>query len=285
MNKSVTQKLLLFFFLLMAVPTVSEAQCLEGDCENGKGVYQCDCGYIFEGTFANGQKQYGKLIKEEVTYIGPFKDDMAHGKGKMIRKNGSIYEGDFAFSSAHGWGSFYLVNGLRFTGEINAGKYDGWGLLQDSNHAVLATSVGQFSDGEQWGFTIVHDSVNGFVIGNQLGVKGGLYGEIKWEGTILMISPNFDSISVKSFKRGKEKAILHQKSELLAHHFSNLESDQLKIQIEETNSAKEIIIEIGAENQKKEIRYSIVNQTLDVVESSIIYRWNLNSHSFEKKSN
>lgn len=282
MNKSVTQKLLLFFFLLLAVPTGILAQCLEGDCENGEGVYKCDCGYIFEGTFANGQKQFGKLIKEEVTYIGPFKDDMAHGKGKMIRNNGSIYEGDFAFSSAHGWGSFYLVNGLRYTGEINAGKYDGWGLLQDSNHTILATSVGQFARGEQLGITILHDSVQGFIIGNQSGIKDGLHGEIKWEGTILIFSPDFSTVSVKSFKKGKEKAVFHLDENLLNQQFTTAEGDQASIKSVKSDNNKEVTLELVLDNQKVKIQYFSENQDIFIEENTNKYRWNVKTHSFQK---
>ena len=183
------------FFLLNSLDLKS--QCLEGDCENGTGKYKCDCGYIYEGTFEDGKKKYGVMTKEHLVYTGPFEDDMAHGKGKMVRDDGSVYQGDFAFSTPHGWGTFFLTNGFSYTGEINTGKYHGWGMLIDSNQTPLNAQIAQFNKGEIDGFSIEQNASDTMIVG--LKNKG------QWEGTAILLDLAEKQIEVNFFKKGKLK--------------------------------------------------------------------------------
>lgn len=122
-------KYTLFFvlFSLFSVPLFAQDKCLSGDCENGFGKMECECGYTFEGTFKNGEKVEGVLIKKELTYEGQFKDDIAHGKGKITYKDGSWYAGDFAFNQPDGFGEYHMSNGFVYRGQMKEGNFYGWG--------------------------------------------------------------------------------------------------------------------------------------------------------------
>lgn len=192
----------LFFAFFLLSSLALKSQCLEGDCENGTGKYKCDCGYIYEGTFENGEKKYGVMTKEHLVYTGPFEDDMAHGEGRMVRDDSSVYKGDFAFSSPHGWGTFILTNGYTYTGEINTGKYQGWGMLIDSNQSPLHAQIAQFEDGEIEGVSIERESADVLRIG--LKTKG------QWEGATVQLNMGDGQIKVDYFKRGKLKKELNR---------------------------------------------------------------------------
>jgi hypothetical protein len=253
----------------------AQTQCLKGDCENGKGKYKCDCGYIFEGTFENGEKKYGKMIKEDLVYTGPFKDDMAHGVGKMEHNDGSIYQGDFAFSSPHGWGTFILNNGFKYKGEINTGKYQGWGMLVDSNITPVEAEVAQFENGNLEGFSLAKMSSEG--------LKLGLKRKGDWNGTILIFNITEKNIAFVRYKRGK----LKKKLEVIAmdtkgqfeKSFKDLEMkinfhvDYVKIDLMETGNSNVVT--------------SIVNTVNPVVqilpENGSQYIWDLNRLDFMKK--
>ena len=45
----------------------------------------------FKGTFRNGEKVKGEEIGQKGKYVGYFKDNMKHGKGKVTMNDGLIY--------------------------------------------------------------------------------------------------------------------------------------------------------------------------------------------------
>ncbi len=76
------------------------AQCVEGECENGKGTY----------LFPNGSK-----------YIGMFKDGMIHGKGICHYTDGSYYDGEWAHRYPDGKGKMVLSDGQEVSGTWKQG--------------------------------------------------------------------------------------------------------------------------------------------------------------------
>ena len=83
-------KIILINFLLLTVSISVHAQCLEGDCQNGKGKY--DYGYaIYTGEFKNGEPEgkglmdYGNGEK----YDGTFKKGKEDGRGMYV-KDGQV---------------------------------------------------------------------------------------------------------------------------------------------------------------------------------------------------
>jgi len=143
----------------------SYSQCVTGDCENGYGKYKCDCGYVFEGDFSNGQKVKGTLTKKDLVYTGDFKNDLAEGYGVMKYKDGSWFEGTFKNNAPHGYGSYYFSNGQKFVGEVFEGSFKGMGIqvFSDIEGRVIETQFGIFAD----------DRLNG--MGCSISFNGDIY--------------------------------------------------------------------------------------------------------------
>ena len=105
----------LTFFLFGALSFSSSAQCVKGNCYNGKGTY----------AFANGDK-----------YAGQWKDGKMQGKGAYEFTTGDRYNGDFNLNQRQGSGTYVWVNKNRYVGEWKAGKRDGHGVYQWSSSAT-----------------------------------------------------------------------------------------------------------------------------------------------------
>ena len=85
-----------------AIDTFIRAQCLNGDCMNGKGTYHA--------------------LKRGWKYTGQFKNGQPNGHGKMIFENGRSYEGAFLDGKFHGKGAMYLDKTLEINGTWDHGK-------------------------------------------------------------------------------------------------------------------------------------------------------------------
>eukprot|EP00929_Paragymnodinium_shiwhaense_P114797 TRINITY_DN83309_c0_g1_i1.p1 TRINITY_DN83309_c0_g1~~TRINITY_DN83309_c0_g1_i1.p1 ORF type:complete len:312 (-),score=53.26 TRINITY_DN83309_c0_g1_i1:60-995(-) len=53
----------------------------------------------------------------DADYIGQWRGRLYHGKGKLVQKDGGIYEGDFVDGKAHGVGKYVAANGNVYEGE------------------------------------------------------------------------------------------------------------------------------------------------------------------------
>ena len=78
--------------------------CIEGDCENGTGVY---------------------VFKDGARYSGSFRNKHAHGYGTVIYPNGEKYTGEMADAAFHGRGTLYLADGAPVAGYWQAGAWMG----------------------------------------------------------------------------------------------------------------------------------------------------------------
>lgn len=112
-----------------------EKECLEGDCQNGKGKLKT-IWYTYEGDFKDGKFDgYGKFETingyqniygyQQKKYEGEFKNGEFHGEGKLEKSEGT-YEGGFANGKFHGKGAFTyptgrVVKGTFENGELKAG--------------------------------------------------------------------------------------------------------------------------------------------------------------------
>ena len=139
----------------------STAQCVEGNCTNGEGIYIYPSGAKFVGNFlnhlahgfgilyfANGdiyegmwnqhiRQGKGKLIsKDNYTYTGEFENNKFHGTGKIEFSNTDNYTGNFVDGVFHGSGIYVASSGQRFEGSwINGNpdsQSDQWQKLQQS---------------------------------------------------------------------------------------------------------------------------------------------------------
>ena len=123
------------FFLPVLLFIATEqlpAQCKEGNCYNGYGIYYYSNGPRFEGYWREGQR---------------------HGKGTLYFTNGSEHAGE--------WENDELINcvctnsdGSRYEGEIRNQKFDGEGTYYFNDGGKY---VGEWKDGERYGQGILYD--------------------------------------------------------------------------------------------------------------------------------
>lgn len=78
----------IFFLILLLLPTLVSAQCLSGNCENGKGRY--DFGWCrYEGEFRDGKPEgTGTMTYSDYVYTGEFRNGVEDGNGTIL-KNGN----------------------------------------------------------------------------------------------------------------------------------------------------------------------------------------------------
>jgi hypothetical protein len=94
-------KELQIILILILQSVFLHAQCLSGDCVNGKGTYQ---------SLNRGWK-----------YIGQFTKGNPNGKGKMTFQDGRYYEGEFLNGKFHGQGIMYLDAHVKIKGKWRDG--------------------------------------------------------------------------------------------------------------------------------------------------------------------
>ena len=82
----------------------------------------------FDGHWVEDKKSIGWFIDANGdSYIGDWKNNMKHGKGKIFFANGDKYEGDFSFNKMDGLGKTSFRNGNSYDGSFRDGKRNGLG--------------------------------------------------------------------------------------------------------------------------------------------------------------
>ncbi len=119
------------FWILMCSPFLVNAQCIQGDCNNGIGIYLFPSGAKYSGSFQNGKLNgIGKLIfSNGDIYQGDWKNQHRHGKGTLLKANGEKYTGSFVQSKFQGHGSYHYMDGSVYTGNWIKNKRNGHGVL------------------------------------------------------------------------------------------------------------------------------------------------------------
>lgn len=108
--------------------------CVEGNCENGAGVYVYPGGDIYAGLFrnklreGNGQINYANGDK----YLGAMKNDQRHGFGSYHFANGDRYVGEFQEGRMQGIGTYRFLDGVEFKGVFGENGRLGEGTLRES---------------------------------------------------------------------------------------------------------------------------------------------------------
>lgn len=90
MNRLVT-----LFLLSIIATSMLRAQCVSGDCENGKGAF---------------------ILSDGSKYIGQFKNGEISGEGNCYYEDGSIYQGEWLKGYPHGKGIKILPSGTKEEG-------------------------------------------------------------------------------------------------------------------------------------------------------------------------
>lgn len=109
-----------------------QAQCIEGDCKNGKGYYfYSSDSSSYKGEFKNG-KQHGVgeyYYSTGSVYKGEWKNGDRHGKGVYKNIGGEIYEGDFVNDLYNGQGKYTWPSGSYYIGSFVNSMFDGEGEM------------------------------------------------------------------------------------------------------------------------------------------------------------
>ncbi len=135
------------FFCFLALPSMTLASCIKGNCSNGKGVYITKDGNKYIGKFKNGQiNGQGKWFSRHGdSYKGQFVKGRSQGKGKLTLSNGESYIGDFVNGKFHGKGKYAFKNGDDYIGQWKYGKKHGVGIYYFSNGTKRN---GEYADGK-----------------------------------------------------------------------------------------------------------------------------------------
>lgn len=109
--------------------------CIEGDCENGEGVYVYDGGAAYRGAFREGKRQgNGVLVYQNGEfYEGSFKNDLRDGIGRYDFQNGDIYIGEFMEGRMQGIGSYIFADGTEYKGRFDLNGDAGEGVMGAGN--------------------------------------------------------------------------------------------------------------------------------------------------------
>lgn len=139
-----------FIFSSFSQLTAQTSGCVEGNCENGWGIYEYYAGDVYQGR-----------------YEGNFLKGLRSGKGKFVNIHGDKYEGEWKENKPHGFGVKVLKNGKIKSGTWEAGKLvakqknefsreclvgnckEGYGKSKDNRGNLYS---GEFAKGQYSGF-------------------------------------------------------------------------------------------------------------------------------------
>ena len=148
---------------------------------------------VYEGDIKNMKKD-GKGIEKNknYTYLGSFKDDLKHGKGKLIYNEGEeYYEGEFTNGKMTGYGFYKWANNNTYKGQFLDGKLHGKGIFK-------------WEDGNEYEGDYVNNIKEGQ--GEYRSKNGkkykGPYKNGKQHGIGIVTTPNGESFEVE-FNNGK----------------------------------------------------------------------------------
>lgn len=179
---------LLVIWVSSFISTISlSAQCLEGNCQNGRGIYLFDNGNKYDGDFrkaimngkgtlyfANGNRYNGDwsggfreglgiyYFSNGNVYTGNFKKNKFHGHGAMTFTSGNKYNGNWENDQPNGMGTYYFTSGDRYEGSFKLGKFDGVGTMFYKNGENY---VGEWSNNQRHGRGKIYRKDNSLIEG------------------------------------------------------------------------------------------------------------------------
>ena len=125
-------------------------ECIEGDCINGKGIFDGKNGDKYVGEFKDG-KYHGQGIETNrngAKYVGEFKDGLNNGHGTQIYEDGEKYVGEFKDGAINGQGTYTFSNEDKYIGEWKDGLHNGQGT---KIYADGDKYIGGWKDGRKTG--------------------------------------------------------------------------------------------------------------------------------------
>ncbi|MCB0534876.1 MAG: caspase family protein [Lewinellaceae bacterium] len=121
---------------LVTAQTQLSAQCLDGNCRNGYGLYRFPNGDEYVGNWSNGRPHGNGKYKFSTRerYEGEFRYGKFEGTGTMYYPDGAYYTGSWKQNVKNGLGRLVFTNGTAQEGSWVNGKFSG------SQSATAATS-------------------------------------------------------------------------------------------------------------------------------------------------
>ena len=94
-------RILILTSILCAGVSLTNAQCLSGNCENGNGTYKWESGDLYVGDWVEGKRTgYGRYDWVDGSYyVGRFLNNLLEGKGAYYASDGSSMIGTFEQNS------------------------------------------------------------------------------------------------------------------------------------------------------------------------------------------
>jgi len=122
----------------LVLPGFSVAQCVSGNCKNGKGTYKFKSGAKFIGTFSGGAMSNGMYYyANNDVYKGDFVDNKRDGEGHYIDSDGTIFKGTYE-KGKRVEGYLEYVDGSIYSGQFKGVKKHGKGTLRTATGKVYA---------------------------------------------------------------------------------------------------------------------------------------------------
>lgn len=148
-------------------------------------------GEVFTGTFINNVREgYGELIGD-TNYKGEWKNNVFHGRGEEIWKNGEKYQGEYYKSLRHGKGIFTWQDGSSYGGDFKNNTIEGFGTYiwsggrrytgQWKNNKMHGLGKFTWEDGRTYEGEYVENKKQGFGV---LCFPSGKKYEGRWENGV-----------------------------------------------------------------------------------------------------
>ena len=117
----------LFLALTLSSGTALLANCINGDCRDGRGAARFDNGDEYVGTWKDGL-MHGRGVytfRTRATYTGEFRRGAMHGQGTMRYPDGGVYVGQWVSNKKSGLGKQVAPSGKTQDGRWVNGRYAG----------------------------------------------------------------------------------------------------------------------------------------------------------------
>jgi len=117
--------ILSLLFIISIFSANAFAQCTEGNCENGQGMYKYSNGDEYNGQWKNNRcdGQGTLTYLDGSNYVGQWKNHQRQGQGTYIYSDGSKYIGQFNNNQRHGQGTYIFPDGSKYVGQWKNNSY------------------------------------------------------------------------------------------------------------------------------------------------------------------
>ena len=212
----------LIFAILLCIPPIAGAVCIQGDCINGHGASVLPDGSRYAGEFRDGVRSGRGSITypDGREYVGEWLHDKPYGKGTLLSIGRFKYNGEFADGVRQGQGTLETVDGKMYEGQwlndaphgqgrfIDRGREEFVGSFENGRRKGLGEAT--YTDGTSYKGKWADDMPNGQ--GVKTMADGRLYsGEFKnglMSGSGMMILPDGSQVKIqwqKDSPPGKEE--------------------------------------------------------------------------------